>query len=264
MAIPGVFTQVSYGETGTTLTDIDGALAVLGNVQDQSERLDTARGTSVVTRILQQISVTFQQWSQFTALNTLMQAGTNIDLEFTASDGTVFLYSDLEFTVSPVLFELPSVKEVYIAAAGAGSGTGGTSLGALREDAVSVQFSPGGPNNKLGQQVYAATSIQLELEFFDNVLSALATYDQSTRCELTFEDAAGNLTVIDDLGVDPARVNLRSGAQELVGFVGSFNNTLADVTDKITVPASPADYEFRAVVNATASGSAVSDFLTIT
>lgn len=269
MADAAVYSDVSYRENGGSYTDVDGALAVVQPAQEQNQTLTTARGTDVVTRIIQQISAEFKRWSDFTALNTILQAGNNLDLKFTAESGTTFEYADMPFTVVPQLFVLNNVKSVWIDASGVGDNptsdgdASWTELGQVRED-LSITFNAGGPNNKLGQLVYAATVLSFEAEWFTDVTSDLSTYDQSTRAALAFEHSDGTYTVIDDVGVDPARVNLRSGVQELIGYVGSFSASDQDLTNIITVPASPANYEFGCAVQAVASGATLSDIVTIT
>lgn len=269
MSVPGILRSVGYRQTGGGAYTTKNAVLV-GAPDFGDDTLTVATGEGIDKRVgfAQSFDVSFHEWSAFTDLNTIMQAGNTIDLQFIfeAAASNAFTYTPVYFTVAPLVGQLPDKVKVWIDAAGVADNptTDGDAswvdLGPIRSGS-SPTFEANADSNGLDNPLYTVTTMEWQMEFINDVAATLQSF-ASTKCKIAIQHTDGTYFMVDQCN-SHSLVQPNIGLDAHVSRLATFTAVKRNILDIITLPASPPNYFYGAQVSGRASATTESSILTI-
>lgn len=194
--IPGSITQARWRESGSVGSYVTAPAGLLDipSIEINDDTLPTALYREVAAARRKTITMGCHDWSLFAALNTLQIARAKLELEFTLSNGDVFTYEPVWFSVRPRIGQVPHIGTVYVAAAGVTTtptSTPGdwTSIGSIQAGS-SLEINAVASQQGYNLPFYKHASLRHEM----NLLGDSATAPETTMA--TYENALCTIALL--------------------------------------------------------------------
>lgn len=269
---PGSIDKIGWRETGTGggFTEVGAALLDIPTVEIADDEVNTALYLSRSAANRKTFTIPVHDWSLFAALNTLQLARKGLELQITLTNGDVFTYDPVKFTVAPRIGAVPHIGEVFVAADGVTSNptsTPGdwTTVGAIQAGS-SLDLTAVANSDGYGLPFYKHMGFRHEMELFGSSATdpatTLATYENAKlTVALLHPDAT--YTIYKNV-YSQTRNNPDFSEEGFVSLRWRLDGALEDIDSMLSFTGTPPDYVFGFAIEGAAFGYTEANILTIT
>lgn len=269
--VPGSITQARWRASGTAdaYVSVPAGLLNVPEITINDDELPTATYRDRAAGFRKAITMGCYDWSLFAALNALQVARTPIELEFTLTNGDIYTYDPVVFTVRPTIGAIPHIGTVYVADNGVTTDPTSTpldwtALGSILNGS-SLEMQAVSAENGYGQPFYKHASLRHEMFLLGNAAAApettLATYENAL-CTISLLHPDGNYTRYNSVFAQ-TRNNPDFSEEGFVTHRLTVDAIAQDVLTILTLQTTPPDYINGWELTGACFGYAESDFLTI-
>lgn len=248
--VPGSITQARWRKSGSSDAYVTCPAGLLGvpSIQIADDQIATALYRDRAASRRKTINQPVHDWSLFAALNTLQIARDKLELEYTLSNGAVFTYDPVWFSVRPLLSQVPNLGTIYVADAGVtttptSTPLDWTSLGSVREGS-NLEINTVAPNQGYGLPFYKHTSMRHVMELLGDATTdpatTLAAYENAL-CTISILHPDGNYTRYNNVYAQ-TRLNPDFAEEGFVTNQLTVDALNQNLLTMVTLQATPPDY----------------------
>ena len=262
---PGQVTQIDYRASGTAdpLVTFDGFDVLAPSFTDQTQQVSVANATDRPLGYREAHEFVSFEYDKFAALETLMKAGTPIELIYTLP-GRVYTYDPVLFVVEPVFGQYDDFEGVQTAAAGtvpAPPDVAWTDHGLVRQGS-NPTITAGSTPDGAGRPIFTQYTLNHVLQMVQPDLAELDSYI-TAKGKVAFEQPGGAFMYYDNVRIHAIpRPNV--GPDELFAWQATIRGGSRTLSDIFIPPGTTPDVFYGFRLRGVAAGTQRSDILTIT